>query len=60
MALVTENTAMFAPMPRASVNKEISANPGDLAQLAQRVAKLVKECVHRKTFPALFGVRALG
>ena len=29
-ALVTEKTAMLAPMPSASVSTETSANPGDL------------------------------
>src|SRR5258708_6736656 len=45
MALVTENTAMLAPMPSARVSTETTANPGDLVSC--RIAYRMSCTIHR-------------
>ena len=44
--LMTLNIAVLAPMPSASVITATAVKPGDLAQHAQSVADVLKNCVH--------------
>src|SRR5271165_1186539 len=46
MALVTEKTAMFAPMPSARVSIDTAANPGDLASCRMAYRNCcINECI---------------